>query len=122
MKLGDYNVNAKHLAQSDKVVSLNSTETEEYLANASLNDNFQELEKTIPEWDQDTHAKLPYGRFTQANWRLKAEWSTKLANGILLARNDQKPTRPEMPGKRPEQKHPCKGQTRPFFGSQSGNV
>ena len=55
----DYNVNAKYLAESDKVVTLNSTETEGCSANASLNDNFQELEKTVPEWDQDTQVIHP---------------------------------------------------------------
>ena len=52
-ELSDYNVNAKCLADSDKVVTLDSIETEEHSANASLSDNFQELEKTVPEWDQD---------------------------------------------------------------------
>ena len=48
-ELSDYNVNAEHLAELDNVVTLNSIETDEYLANASLNDNFQELEKTVPD-------------------------------------------------------------------------
>ena len=30
-----------------------------YMANASLNDNFQELEKTVPEWDQETGVVHP---------------------------------------------------------------
>ena len=58
-ELSDYNVNAEHLADSDNVVTLNSIETDEYLANASLNDNLQELEKTVPEWDQDTQVIHP---------------------------------------------------------------
>ena len=29
------------------------------MANASLNDNFQELEKTVPEWDQETKVIHP---------------------------------------------------------------
>ena len=41
------------------VVTLNSSETDEYMANASLNDNFQELEKTVPEWDQETKVIHP---------------------------------------------------------------
>ena len=53
-ELSDYNVNAEHLAESDNVVTLHSIATDEYRANASLSDNFQELEKTVPEWDQDT--------------------------------------------------------------------
>ena len=58
-ELSDYSVNAKYLAESDKVVTLNSIETDEYSANASLNDNFQELEKTVPEWDQETQVIHP---------------------------------------------------------------
>ena len=58
-ELSDYNVNAENLAESDNVVTLNSIETDEYLANATLNDNFQELEKTVPEWDQDTKVIHP---------------------------------------------------------------
>ena len=58
-EMSDHNVNAEHLAESDNVVTLNSIETDEYLANASLNDNFQELEKTVPEWEQDTQVIHP---------------------------------------------------------------
>ena len=58
-ELCDYNVNAENLAESDNVVTLNSIETDEYLANASLDDKFQELEKTVPEWDQDTKVIHP---------------------------------------------------------------
>ena len=58
-ELSDYNVNGKYLAESDQVVTVNSIETEECSANASLNDNFQELEKTVPEWDQDTQTIHP---------------------------------------------------------------
>ena len=58
-ELCDYNVNAENLAESDNVVTLNSIETDEYLANASLNDNFQELEVTVPEWDQGTKVIHP---------------------------------------------------------------
>ena len=49
-EFSDYNVNAEHLEESDNVVTLNSIEIDEYLANASRNDNFQELKKTVPEW------------------------------------------------------------------------
>ena len=58
-ELSDCNVNAEHLVESDNVVTLNSIESDEYLANASLNDNFHELEKTVPEWDQDTQVIHP---------------------------------------------------------------
>ena len=43
--------------------------------------------------------KLPGGRFTQANWRIKAEWSTKLANA---QENEQKTHQTDTPGKRLE--------------------
>ena len=58
-ELSDYNVHAENLVESDNVVTLNSIETDEYLASACLNDNFQELEKTVPEWDQDTKVIHP---------------------------------------------------------------
>ena len=58
-ELSDYNVYAENLAESDKIVTLNSIETDECMANASLNDNFQELEMTVPEWDQDTKVIHP---------------------------------------------------------------
>ena len=57
-ELSDYNVNAKYLAESDQIVTLNSMETE-CSVNASLNDNFHELEKTVPEWDQETQVIHP---------------------------------------------------------------
>ena len=58
-ELGDYNVYAENLAESDDIVTLNSIEADECSATASLNDNFQELKKTFPEWDQDTKAIHP---------------------------------------------------------------
>ena len=51
--LSDYNTNAKYLAESDHIVTLTSIETE-CSVKASLNDNFQELDKTVPEWDKGT--------------------------------------------------------------------
>ena len=57
-ELSDYNVYAENLAESDEIVTLRSIETD-CMANASLNDNFQELEKTVPEWDQDTKVIHP---------------------------------------------------------------
>ena len=44
---------------SDQIVTLTSIETEEYSVNASLHDNFQELDKTVPEWDQETQVIHP---------------------------------------------------------------
>ena len=58
-ELSDYNVNATYLAESDQIVTLNSIEAEECAVHASLNDNFQELEKTVPEWDQETQVIHP---------------------------------------------------------------
>ena len=46
--------------------------------------------------------KLPGGRFTQANWRFEADWSTKLANAQENEQKTTKPTRPENTRKRPE--------------------
>ena len=55
----DYNANAKYLAESDQTVTLTSMETEECSIQASLNDNFQELVNTVPEWDQETQVIHP---------------------------------------------------------------
>ena len=52
-ELGDYNVYAENVAESDDIVTMQFIEADEYSATASLDDNFQELEKTVPEWDQD---------------------------------------------------------------------
>ena len=58
-ELSDYNVNATYLAESDQIVTLTSMETEDYSVNASLQGNFQELDKTVPEWDQETQIIHP---------------------------------------------------------------
>ena len=58
-ELGDYNVYAENLAESDDIVTTQFVETDEYSAAASLNDNVQELEKTISEWEQETKAIHP---------------------------------------------------------------
>ena len=50
----EYNANAKYLAESDQIVTLTSMETDEYPMQASLNDNFQELTNTVPEWEKET--------------------------------------------------------------------
>ena len=58
-ELVDYNVNAQNLSESDDIVTVQKIETDEYSAAASLNDNFQELEKACPEWDKETNAIHP---------------------------------------------------------------
>ena len=58
-ELGDYKVYVENLAESDDIVTMHFIEADEYSATASLNDNFQELEKTIPEWEQDTKTIHP---------------------------------------------------------------
>ena len=58
-EMSDYNVHAESLAESDNIVTMQFIEANEYSANASLNDNFQELEKTVAEWDQATKAIHP---------------------------------------------------------------
>ena len=45
--------------ESDDIVTMQFIEADEYSATASLSDNFQELEKTVPEWEQDTKAVHP---------------------------------------------------------------
>ena len=49
-ELGDYSVYAENLAESDDIVTTQYLENDEYSAAASLNENFQELEKACPEW------------------------------------------------------------------------
>ena len=58
-ELGEYNVYAENVAESDDIVTMQFVEADEYSATASLNDNFQELEKTVPEWEQDTKVVHP---------------------------------------------------------------
>ena len=57
--MGDYNVYAENLAESDDIVAMQYIENDEYGAAASLNDNFQELEKTCPEWEKETKVIHP---------------------------------------------------------------
>ena len=40
-------------------MTVQNIETDEYSAAASLNDNFQELEKACPEWEKETKAIHP---------------------------------------------------------------
>ena len=58
-ELSDFNVNAVNLADSDDIVTMQYLERDDYNAAASLNDNFQELEKACPEWEPDTRATHP---------------------------------------------------------------
>ena len=55
----EYNTNAKYLAESDQIVTLTPMEADEYSIQASLNDNFQELVNTAPEWEQETQVIHP---------------------------------------------------------------
>ena len=55
----DLNINVENLIESDNIVAVQNIKTDEYSAAASLNDNFQGLEKACPEWQQDTQAIHP---------------------------------------------------------------
>ena len=57
-ELVDFNVNVENLVESDDIVTVQNVETDEYSA-ASLNDNFQELTKACPEWEQETKGIHP---------------------------------------------------------------
>ena len=57
-ELVDCNVNAESLVESDDIVTVQYLEKDEHSAAASLNDNFQELEKACPEWEQETKAQM----------------------------------------------------------------
>ena len=94
----DYNTNAKHLAESDHIVTLHSMETEECSVHASLNDNFQELDKslTVPEWDKEIQAIHPkwlehhhsrHGLDTlQKIQDVQFAWKKQAARSITVAR------------------------------------
>ena len=58
-ELVDFNVNVENLLESDDIVTVQNIETDEYNVAASLNDNFQQLEKACPEWQTDTQAIHP---------------------------------------------------------------
>ena len=47
--MSDYNSNAKYLADSDQIITLNAMETDDLSICASLRDNMQELAHSIPE-------------------------------------------------------------------------
>ena len=57
--MGDYNCNAKYLADSDQIVTLTAMETDPSSMSASLQDNLRELEHSIPEWEQETQSIHP---------------------------------------------------------------
>ena len=57
--MSDYNSNAKYLADSDQIVTLNAMETDELSICASLRDNMQELAHSIPEWEPETQSVHP---------------------------------------------------------------
>ena len=57
--MGDYNCNAKYLADSDQIVTLAAMETDPSSMSASLQDSIQELEHSIPEWEQETQSIHP---------------------------------------------------------------
>ena len=88
----DYNANAKFLAESDQIVTLNSMETEECSVQASLNDNFQELVNTVPERDKETRSSIPNGSsITNQDTLRKIQdvqcvWKKQAARSITVAR------------------------------------
>ena len=53
-ELVDFNANVENLVESDNIVTVQHMETDKFSAALTLNDNFQELEKACPEWQQDT--------------------------------------------------------------------
>ena len=89
--MSDYNATAKYLAESDRIVTLNPIETEECSVKASLNDNFQELDKTVPEWDQETQVIHPKwlehhqsGHLTQRIQDVQCVWTKQAARSITV--------------------------------------
>ena len=55
----DCNCNARISAESDQIVTLTAMETDESSMLASLQDNFRELENTVPEWEKETQSIHP---------------------------------------------------------------
>ena len=54
----EFNETVEHLLEEDNIVTVQNAEMDE-LNLAHLNDNFQELEKACPAWQQDTQATHP---------------------------------------------------------------
>ena len=50
--MSEYNSNATYLAESDQIVTLNAMQ-------ASLQDNLQELDQSVPEWERETQSIHP---------------------------------------------------------------
>ena len=57
--MSDYNSNAKYLADSDQIITLNAMETDDISTCASLRDNLQELVNSVPEWEPETQSVNP---------------------------------------------------------------
>ena len=81
---------SKYLAESNHVVTLHSMETEECSVHASLNDNFQERDKTIPEWDKETQVIHPKyhqsGRPVLKIQDVQYVWKKQAVRSITVAR------------------------------------
>ena len=58
-KMSEYNSNATYLADSDQIITLNAMETGDPSLLASLQDNLQELEHSVPEWEKETQSIHP---------------------------------------------------------------
>ena len=55
----DYNSNATYLAEPDQIVTLTAMETDDPSMLASLQDNWQELVNSVPEWEKETQCIHP---------------------------------------------------------------
>ena len=58
-EVSEYNSNATYLADSDQIMTLNAMETDDTSISASLRDNLQELEHSVPEWEPETQSIHP---------------------------------------------------------------
>ena len=58
-EMSEYNSNATYLADSDQIMTLNAMETDDISILASLRDNLQELEHSVPEWEPETQTIHP---------------------------------------------------------------
>ena len=58
-EMSEYNSKAMYLANSDQIMTLNAMETDDISITASLRDNLQELEHSVPEWEPETQSIHP---------------------------------------------------------------
>ena len=67
----EFNETVENQIETDNIVTVQHTEMDEFNVALTLNDNFQELEKSCPEWQQDTKAIHPKSSIRTPHQRSK---------------------------------------------------